>query len=301
MIKLGIIGMSEGNGHPYSWSAIFNGYNSNEMKQCDFPVILDYLSKQTWPNDQIKNAKVTHIWTQDKSQSKRIAKASLIDNIVDNPVDMIGHVDAILLARDDAKNHLRFANEFLKAGLPIYIDKPIALSSADLDEIYNLEKFKGQIFTCSALRYAKEFIITPKAHKKLGEIRQIHAISPKSWDKYSVHIIEPVLKMLDQNDSVLSYQNDGLIYSSTNHSRGLSVLWKSGILTRFFTLSDAQSPLSITLYGTKSSLMLEFKDSFSAFKSALEDFILQVQEKSIRSPREFNTKVVSLIEAGRER
>ena len=24
-LKLGIIGLSEGNGHPYSWSAIFNG------------------------------------------------------------------------------------------------------------------------------------------------------------------------------------------------------------------------------------------------------------------------------------
>ena len=29
-IRLGIIGMTEGNGHPYSWSAIFNGYNPEE-------------------------------------------------------------------------------------------------------------------------------------------------------------------------------------------------------------------------------------------------------------------------------
>ena len=26
-INLGLIGISEGNGHPYSWSAIINGYN----------------------------------------------------------------------------------------------------------------------------------------------------------------------------------------------------------------------------------------------------------------------------------
>lgn len=26
-ISLGIIGMTPGNGHPYSWSAIFNGYD----------------------------------------------------------------------------------------------------------------------------------------------------------------------------------------------------------------------------------------------------------------------------------
>ena len=32
-LKLGVIGLSEGNGHPYSWSAIFNGYDSVEMEK----------------------------------------------------------------------------------------------------------------------------------------------------------------------------------------------------------------------------------------------------------------------------
>ena len=45
-LKLGIIGISEGNGHPYSWSAIFNGYNEEYMIQCPFESIPEYLSKQ---------------------------------------------------------------------------------------------------------------------------------------------------------------------------------------------------------------------------------------------------------------
>ena len=40
-IKLGIIGMTEGNGHPYSWSAIFNRYDVDAMtKECPFPGIM---------------------------------------------------------------------------------------------------------------------------------------------------------------------------------------------------------------------------------------------------------------------
>ena len=31
MIKIGIIGTSEGNGHPYSFSAIINGYDDKNM------------------------------------------------------------------------------------------------------------------------------------------------------------------------------------------------------------------------------------------------------------------------------
>ena len=35
-IRLGMIGMNDGNGHPYSWSAIFNGYDPIEMENALF-------------------------------------------------------------------------------------------------------------------------------------------------------------------------------------------------------------------------------------------------------------------------
>jgi hypothetical protein len=50
-LKLGIIGMSEGNGHPYSWSAIINGYNMDHMLDCPFPVIPEYLFKEPYPKN----------------------------------------------------------------------------------------------------------------------------------------------------------------------------------------------------------------------------------------------------------
>ena len=38
-IRLGIIGMTEGNGHPYSWSAMFNKFDREAMpRECPFPV-----------------------------------------------------------------------------------------------------------------------------------------------------------------------------------------------------------------------------------------------------------------------
>ena len=44
-IRLAMLGMIEGNGHPYSWSAIVNGYNPEEMAKCPFPVIPQYLAE----------------------------------------------------------------------------------------------------------------------------------------------------------------------------------------------------------------------------------------------------------------
>ena len=42
-IKIGILGYTEGNGHPYSWSAMFNGYNKEVMEN-ENSLTGDYLS-----------------------------------------------------------------------------------------------------------------------------------------------------------------------------------------------------------------------------------------------------------------
>ena len=98
MLKLGIIGLSEGNGHPYSWSAIINGdYDEKFMADCGFPVIPAYLAANS-DTLGIDDAKVTHIWTQDRKVSEHCAAAGKIDTVVDEMTDMIGQVDAVLLA-----------------------------------------------------------------------------------------------------------------------------------------------------------------------------------------------------------
>ena len=105
MLKIGIIGLSDGNGHPYSWSAIINGdYNDKAMADCGYAGIPIYLNANRNALG-IDGEKVTHIWTQDREISEHVAAASLIDNVVDDINDLIGNVDAVLLARDDPENH----------------------------------------------------------------------------------------------------------------------------------------------------------------------------------------------------
>ena len=92
IINLGIIGSSEGNGHPYSWSAIFNGYNKKIMENCGYPSIPRYLEKQKFPNDQIKEAKVTHIWTQNKKsllQQKIASKINLQEFLLPKTINFV--------------------------------------------------------------------------------------------------------------------------------------------------------------------------------------------------------------------
>ena len=292
-LRLGLIGMSPGNGHPYSWSAICNGYDQVLMEDCGFPVIPRYLEKQNFPYDFINNAKVTHIWTQDNNLSKHIAKASKIANIANDFEDLIGSVDAVLLARDDAENHLYFAKPFLEAGIPIYIDKPLALSLNEAKKLFDLQSYSGQIFSCSALGYADELAPDSSELASIGEIRSIIGFTPKDWDKYAIHIIEPLLRLLPDDDvvEVSRWKAGG---RTTLH-----IQFSSGIDAQITTFGDSIVPITLKVIGSAGCIDLQFGDAFQCFKTALQDFIASAKEKKSRISTSRMLRVVSLVEMGR--
>ena len=293
MIKLGVIGISDGNGHPFSWSAIFNGFDNKNMKNCGYPTISNYLNQQKWPESQIKDARVVSVWTQDYEISKRISNASFIPNIAKDFDDMMNEVDAVLLARDDFENHINFVRPFLKKGIPIYIDKPIAISEKDLTNIYSFEKYLGQIFTCSALRYSNELTKLNIDNNRIGKIMKIKGYTPKSWEKYAIHIVEPVLNMIDDKDEIIKctkYKN--------KKTTQLELEWLSGIHTSFSTLGEIKSDLYLEIIGDRGSQKLVWKNTFQSFKAALQDFVDGIKYKECKSKKEYNYRVVNILERG---
>ena len=296
-LRLGVIGMSEGNGHPYSWSAIFNGYNKEGMDTCPFPVIPDYLGNEVFPDNFLHDlAEVTHIWTQDKKISEHVAKAARISKVCELLNDMIGEVDAVLLARDDAENHYHFAKPFLEAGIPVYIDKPFALSQQEANRLWDLASYENQIFTCSALQFAKEFQLSVLNSEELGEIKAVWATVPKSWEKYAVHIIEPVLNLLPNRGELLAVKELPL---NSSEICGVQVQWSSGIIAQFQSGGKLPITLSIKVLGTIGVQDLKFEDTFYAFKSALRRFVYLVNGEGINIPRTFTQEMVTILEAGR--
>ncbi|MDP3187541.1 Gfo/Idh/MocA family protein [Limnobacter sp.] len=294
-LRLGVIGLSPGNGHPYSWSAIFNGYNSKAMEECGFPVIPRYLEKQKFPDDGITAGKVTHIWTQDPLLSKKVAQASLIPFVVDRYTDLIGQVDAVLLARDDAENHLAYASPFLRAGVPIYIDKPLALTMAHAKALLSLQRFPGQLFSCSALRYAPELQLDAHQKKKIGEIQSIQAFTPKDWNRYAIHVIEPLLQLIPKRGELrrsLRWKTSDRLSLMMDFSNDLDV--------QIHAFGKASAPLSLRVIGADDWCDLFFTNSFLAFRNALLEFVQGVLNRDVRISSEHMLEAVEILELGRK-
>lgn len=288
MLKLGVIGLSEGNGHPYSWSAIFNGYNPEVF--CPFAVIPEYLAKEEFPNSFLSHlGKVTHIWTQDIEISETVANFALIENVVEKPQDMLGEVDAILLARDDAEKHFELAELFIKNNIPIFIDKPLAYTLEEAKRIYEIGINNSLIFTCSSIRFAKEFDIKITD----SSINFVTAIVMKNWNKYGIHVLEPVVSMFPNRGKLLNV-------SKVDMGLGLKVRvveWER--LKAVFNIAGTmKTPIKIELMNENYYRSLTFEDTFYAFRESLRYFIDVIENRKQNISRKETLEIIEIIDKG---
>ncbi|WP_421976517.1 Gfo/Idh/MocA family oxidoreductase [Roseivirga seohaensis] len=293
-LRLGVIGMSDGNGHPYSWSAIFNGYNLQSMKDCGFPVIPEYLNQQIYPNDFLcELGTVTHVWTQDIDTSRHIALTTHIPNVCEAIEDMIGKVDAVLLARDDAQNHVSMAMPFIMAGLPIFIDKPLALNRDDAKKMFSMQKFESQIFTCSSLRFAQELMLSKEEKMFLGKIKLVEGSVMKYWDTYAIHLLEPLIVNIPNRGKlqhIRSIRHDGIHLAL--------IEWKN-LVCNLKVTGGLQVPLQLCFFGENGQITKKFEDSFSCFRSSLKAFIEQIESNKLSIQRDETLELMEILEKGK--
>jgi predicted dehydrogenase len=290
MIKIAMLGRSEGNGHPYSWSAIINGgYNEARMKKQPFPMIYEYLSNEPKDNLGIEGAKVTHVWAEDRNDAKDIAACSLIDNVVSSPDDVIGKVDAVIIGEDIGSRHLNLALPFIERNIPIFIDKPLTDNEHDLKIFIKFFEKNSPIMSSSGFSYAKEFENLYKY--KLGKITYVNCLMNKSWETYGIHAIAGIYKILGSGvGSIVNLGKKGIetIYLKyKNDSQAvISQIYNAGV-SRF------------DLVGSNGTKIITKFDAFYMFKKQLEDFVnfIRVGKYSYYSSNETIETIKVLISA----
>jgi hypothetical protein len=267
-IRLGIAGRVEDNDHPYSWSAILNGYERTLMRQWAVPAIGNYLDAQPTENFGIPGVRVTDIWTDAPEDAHRIAAASRIPNIVNSPADLIGAVDAVLIPTDRGEEHVARAREFVEAGTPVFIDKPLCDIATDLAAFRNWADQGRHIMSSSAMRYATEFMELRSQPEELGELRLITMTMAKSWARYGIHALEGVYPFLPPGGwiSATNTGSDGADVVHLHHACGVKVV--------IAVMEDMLGGFGhLNLYGTRGHGAARFTDSFSAFKAQLGAFV----------------------------
>ena len=292
-IKLAMLGMTEGNGHPYSWSIIINGrYNAEALAKCPYAAIIDYISKQPKNTLGIQDVEVSHVWTDNPEDAKLVAKVAEIENIVEDPKDVIGQVDAVLVATDIGSEHVERCRPFVEANVPIFVDKPLCDNFSDLKIFQKWIDEKKPIISSSAMRYCKEYEPYHQSTYELGDLRYINVTMGKSWEKYGIHALETLYPIV--GPGFTSIQNLGdkdrnIVH--LHHSKGIDIN-----IANVFDMIGGFGLVS--LVGTKSGIQIKSNDTFYAFKKQLESYVQYLRTGVKPVPWEETKELMQLVAAG---
>jgi len=289
---LAMLGMVEGNGHPYSWSAIFNGFDAEAMKSCGYPIISTYLGQQPSEALFIPGAKVTHVWTDDPEDAKKVARASLVPNIVDKAEDVIGHVDAVLVATDAGHEHVERCRPFVEAGIPVFIDKPLVDNERDLQTFCRWVDEGKAIMSSSSMRYSKEYMPYRTSTHNLGKLRFVTITTPKTWERYGIHALEGIYPIV--GPGFVSVRNTGDSDRNIAHLKH-----ESGIDVVVAAIADLYGAFGLLqLCGSYGNAFVPHADWFYSFKAQLAAFVDYL--RTGRSPFPFaeTEELMKLVIAG---
>ena len=285
-----MIGVSEGNGHPFSFSAIVNGYAEPELAAAGWPVILDYVRRRHPADFGVPSLRVTHAWTQDPAITRALCAACLIEHAVATPQEMIGRVDAVILARDDHEHHRAMAEPFLSAGVPVLVDKPLTLEPDDLAYFRPFLE-QGRLMSCSAMRFATELDVARAERAAYGEIRLVRGAVLNDWARYGVHMLDAIQPLLgDRVRAVTGHR-------ATHESVVMET--ERGALVQVDALGAVPKTFRVDVYGTRRITSHEVTDNFGMFRRLLWQFAEMVRTGRPTVPVSDTLEVLRVLIAGR--
>lgn len=294
MIRTGILGLSEGNGHPFSFSAIVNGYDDAQFARAGWPVIHDYLRKQAPERFGIGDARVTHAWTQDPEVTRALCAACRIETACASPSQMLGAVDALIVARDDWETHAELALPFLERGNTVFVDKPLSLDAAELERFAPYLR-GGKLMSCSGLRYAAELdsLRTPAALAEIGAIRLVTGAVLNGLEKYGIHLLEAIAGL-----GGVFAQPEFVGRLATPHE-GFQFRFADGTPFLLHCLGPVGKTFHLSVFGERGHRHFDLHDNFSAFRRTLEAFFAMARTGAPAIAPDETLRIMRLIAAAR--
>lgn len=169
--------------------------------------------------------------------------------IVNSIDELLAKVDVVLLESVDGRPHLKQLIPVLKAGKPVFIDKPIAGSLADALHMVELVKqYKVPCFSSSSLRFSPG-ILGMRKHPKVGDVTGCDVYGPCSLEPhhpdlywYGVHGVEMLYTIM----------GTGCESVSRAHTKGTDLAagtWKDGRIGTFRGIRSGKAGYGGTVFG----------------------------------------------------
>jgi predicted dehydrogenase len=171
--------------------------------------------------------------------------------IVDSTPTLLAKVDVVLLESVDGRQHLEQVRPVMKAGKPVFIDKPLAGSLVESLAIAKLgEETATPWFSSSSLRFGARTQAV-RHDPKIGDVVGCSSWSPCPLEPthpdfywYGIHGVETLYTIM----------GTGCESVSRTHTAGTDLavgVWRGGRIGTFRGIREGKSDYGAVVYGTK--------------------------------------------------
>ncbi len=97
------------------------------------------------------------VYGYDKAPSQKIVDEGFTDYIAEKPEDFLGKVDAVIITARHGDLHYEYAMPYIKAGIPMFVDKPFTVKIENAKEMIETAKQTGALLCGgSSLKFLEE-------------------------------------------------------------------------------------------------------------------------------------------------
>lgn len=124
-------------------------------------------------------AEVVALVRGDDDRTRELAELGGIDTVVERSQDLLGEVDALVVTNRDGGRHRAEAEPFLRAGLPVWVDKPLATTVRDAEALLEAADAGGTRLTSySPLRWVRDTVELAAGAADLGPLQAVTVTGP---------------------------------------------------------------------------------------------------------------------------
>jgi predicted dehydrogenase len=277
-IRIGIIGAE--NSHTVGYGTLFN------------------------INKKFPGAEVLYVWGETDEFAKIASEKGQIPNIVKDPKEMLGKIDALIVDHRHPKYHLEAALPFIKAKIPTFIDKPFCYRVSEGKEFLALARSLGTpVSSWSTSAHTDRVEDLRKKAEALGPIANFVTFGSvdieSQWGGvffYGVHTVDQVLNIFGDNvvrvrvskigrtaTGTLAFENGmlaTLVFLTQGSGRGMYAETKKGVTELNSEVQETDPP---KCYVDMVELFRSGKEARSHQRILFSMAVLEALERSVMS------------------
>lgn len=195
---------------------------------------------------------VTHVWGETPGDAKDAQERGLIPNIVQDPEDLIGQVDAAIVDHRHPKYHLPAVRPLLEAKISLFVDKPFCYRLDEGKEfLARARELDVPVCSFSVLPKQASFAQLQEDVRELGRIISVVSTGPCDIDSeyggvffYGIHQVDMVVRLLDQDITHVQLNRGQQNHTATLYSA-------SGAISTMNLVGEGRADFHVSVIGEK--------------------------------------------------